>query len=192
MHLRMRDTAPPAPNAMLIIRPGGMRVREISASTAMPGPVDRYPDFRYRVLWSSRVVAGFRAAGGLPQKAKGSAPWKGGSPRPSIGPEGQGTPFFISLWQGVSFDLGFGQWVSMVRCYGPATGRGSLCREYLRPLAIEVYDEHGKFLYAYHLSRCWVTEYRAVPGPDTGSDEIVIEHLKLGFERWERDPPEEG
>jgi phage tail-like protein len=154
-------------------------------------PADRYRNFRFRVQWSGRSVAGFSETSAFPVKTTSAAPWRRGRPRPSIGPEGQGTPFFISLGHGVTFDLGFEQWVSMVRCYGPATGKGSLLREYLRPLTLEGYDENGNVLYAYHLSRCWVAEYRAFPGPDTGADEIRIGHLKLGFESWVREPPEE-
>jgi len=76
----------------------------------------------------------------------------------------------------------------MVRCYGPATGKGSLLPEYKRPCTIEAFDENGKVAYAYTISDCWITEYKAVPGPDVRSNEIMIEHLKIGVGRWERDP----
>jgi phage tail-like protein len=155
----------------------------------MPASEDRYRNYRFRLQESGRYVAGFAKTSALPDKTTGTVQWRSGRPRPCIGPEGQGTPFFISLEHGASFDRGFEQWVSMVRCYGPATGKGSLLPEYQRPLTLEGYDENGKVLYAYRLSHCWVTEYKAFPGPDTSADEIRIEHLQLGFGGWVRDPP---
>jgi phage tail-like protein len=152
---------------------------------------DTHRNFRFRVKWNGRYVAGFPEVSPLPLKMKRAGQRQSGYPPPAIGPEGQGTPYFINLERGIAFDLGFEQWISMVRCYGPATGKGSLLPEYKHPLTIEGYDENGKVLYAYHLSRCWVTEYKAIPDPDAGSHETIIEHLKLGFDEWEREPPEE-
>ena len=153
---------------------------------------DLYRNFRFRVRWRGRYVAGFPEVSPLPVRLKGSVQREGGGPPPAIGPEGQRTPFFINLEQGVAFDLGFEQWISMVCCYGPATGKGSLLPEYKQPLTIEVNDGNGEAGYSYHLSRCWVSEYRAIPRPDGGAGEVAIEHLRLGFESWEREPPEVG
>lgn len=139
------------------------------------------------MIWRGRPVAGFTEIFPFPEKKKQAGYLRSGCPPPAIGPEGQGTPFFISLDKGKSFDLGFGQWVSMVRSYGPATGKGSLLPEYKTPLTINMYDEDGELKVVYHLSHCWVTEYRAVPSPDASSYEIAIEHMKLGFDRWEQD-----
>lgn len=156
----------------------------------LPVPAE-YQTFPFRVKWNGRYVAGFTGASPLPQKLKILDRQRSGYPPHALGPEGQGTCFFISLDEGVTFDHGFGQWLSMVRCYGPATGKGSLLPEYKRPFAIEVCDEAGRVTAEYHLVHGWVDEYRAVPGPDCDSSEIHIEHLRLGFERWERNPPEE-
>lgn len=156
----------------------------------MSGNDNRYNGFRFRVKWSGRYVAGFPDVSPLPVKLIHANHRPSGYPPPAIGPEGQCTPYFINLEQGTSFDLGFEQWISMVRCYGPATGKGSLLPEYTRPITIEVCDENGEPVCAYHPPRCWVTEYRAVPAPDPVSHETAIEHLRLGFDKWERDPPE--
>jgi len=156
-------------------------------------PADNQPgNFRFRVKWLGRNVAGFAEVSPLPKKTKSPGSLRSGRSRPGIGPEGQGTPYFIDLDQGVAFDLGFEQWISMVRSYGPATGKGSLLPEYKRPFTIEVYDRNGEVEYSYHLFSCWVTEYSAVPDPDPGSSVVTIRHLRLGFGSWERDPPESG
>ena len=150
---------------------------------------DPYRNYRFRVQWSGRPVAGFAEVSLLPQKLKSAGRLPAGCPPPGLGPEGQGTPFFISLERGISLDLGFAQWISMVRSFGPATGKGSLLVEYKRPVTLEVYDGNGRIVCAYHLTHCWVAEYKAVPDPGVTSHKTVIEHLRLGFEQWERDPP---
>ena len=153
--------------------------------------VGHYRDFRFRVRWRGRYVAGFAEVSPLPQKMKIFDQRVSGYPPPSMGPEGQGTCFFISLERGITHDLGFEQWVSMVRCYGPATAKGTLLRDYQTNLSIEEIDENGGVAYTYHLTNCWVSEYRAIPRPDTGTREIAIEHMRLGFERWKREPPDD-
>jgi len=95
-------------------------------------------------------------------------------------------PFFINLMHGTSAALGFTQWLTMLRNFGPAMGKASLLWECLRLLAIEVQDEIGKVLCVYPHSRCRLAEYRAV----SGADAIGIGHLYLGFGSWMRDPPE--
>ncbi|MGB7788732.1 phage tail protein [Methanoregula sp.] len=148
-------------------------------------------NFRFRVKWRGRYVAGFPEVTPLPVKMKRAGQLQSGYPRPAIGPEGQSTPYFINLERGVAFDRGFEQWISMVCCYGPATGKGSLLPEYKNPLTIEVYAPGGEMEYSYHLSHCWVTEYKAFQNPDAGSHETAIEHLRLGFDTWNRDPSED-
>jgi phage tail-like protein len=148
-------------------------------------------DLRFGILWNGRCAAGFAEVSPLPVDLKVAPRRESGGPPPAIGPEGQGTPYFINFDQGIATDRGFTQWISMVRCYGPATGKGSLLPEYKRPLAIEVHDGNGELLCTYHLENCWVTEYRAVPDP-AGSSAMVIEHLRLGFVSWTKDPPSCG
>lgn len=149
-----------------------------------------FRDFPFRVLWSGRCVAGFSEVSPLPQKMVIADTIQSGYPPPALGPEGQRTPFFINLDRGVSLDLSFVQWLSMVRSFGPATGKGSLLVEYKRPVIVEVDDGKGGTACMYHLFQCWVSEYRAVPDPDAGSPRTAIEHLRLGFGSFERDPPE--
>ena len=151
---------------------------------------DPYQDFRYRVQWQGRYVAGFSDVSPFPQKLKIFDQHASGYPPPAIGPEGQGTCLFINLERGTTFDLGFPQWITMVRCYGPATGKGSLLRDYKTNFSIEERDEHGGILVTYRLGNCWVSEYDAIRGPDPGTREVIIEHMRLGFDRWERDPAE--
>ncbi|AGB02577.1 phage tail protein [Methanoregula formicica] len=146
--------------------------------------------FRFRVKWNGRYVAGFPEASPLPVDMRRAGQRQSGGPPPAIGPEGQCTPYFINLDRSIAVDLGFAQWIAMVRSFGPATGKGSLLPEYKRPFTIEACDENGDVEYSYYLSNCWVDEYRAFPDPDAGSREVAIEHLRLGYDDWSREPLE--
>ncbi|MDD1693231.1 MAG: hypothetical protein LUQ71_00755, partial [Methanoregula sp.] len=66
-----------------------------------------YRNFRFRVKWSGRYVAGFPEVSPLPVNMKSADQLQSGYPPPGIGPEGQRTPYFINLERGTSFDLGF-------------------------------------------------------------------------------------
>jgi phage tail-like protein len=57
-----------------------------------------------------------------------------------------------------------------------------------------VFDETGAKVLSYHVFRCWVSEYQALPQLDSDANWVAIEHIKLENEGWERDlsvvPPE--
>ena len=54
-------------------------------------------------------------------------------------------------------------------------------------MILEVYNEAGQLVIAYHLFRCWVSEYQALPELDAGANAVAIQTLKLENEGWERD-----
>ena len=62
-------------------------------------------------------------------------------------------------------------------------------------MIIEIHNEAGQLAIAYKVYRCWVSEYQALPDLDANANTVLIEHLKLESEGWERDesvtePPE--
>jgi phage tail-like protein len=52
---------------------------------------------------------------------------------------------------------------------------------------IEVMNESGQTAIAYHVFRCWVSEYQALPDLDANANAVAIQHLKLENEGWQRD-----
>ena len=40
---------------------------------------------------------------------------------------------------------------------------------------------------AYKVFRCWVSEYQALPDLDANCSDVLIQHIKLENEGWERD-----
>ena len=40
---------------------------------------------------------------------------------------------------------------------------------------------------SYHVFRCWVSEYQAVADFDANANAVLIQHIKLENEGWQRD-----
>jgi len=122
---------------------------------------DPYPNFRFRVKWDGRHVAGF---GRL-------------SPRK---PSRRTTFEAVTLERGVTHDRDFEQWATKVWPAKPSEAAR-------RDLRVDVYDEVGRLRTAYKVLRAWVSEFQALPDLDANANAVAIEHLKLEHEGFERD-----
>ena len=56
-----------------------------------------------------------------------------------------------------------------------------------KDITIELLDEQGNVAIAYHVYRCWVSEYTALADLDANANAVAIEQLVLQNEGWERD-----
>jgi phage tail-like protein len=68
-------------------------------------------------------------------------------------------------------------------------------RDFRKDLILEIYNEAGQLAIAYKLFRCWPSEYQATADLDANANAVLIQHLKLETEGFERDtavvePPE--
>ena len=52
---------------------------------------------------------------------------------------------------------------------------------------IEIYNEAGQLVLAYKVFRCWVSEFEALPDLDANEGAVLLQHIKLENEGWERD-----
>ena len=78
---------------------------------------------------------------------------------------------------------------------GGGPGAEVSLKDFRKDIVIEVYNEAGQLVLAYKVFRCWVSEYQALPDLDANSDAVMLEHIRLENEGWERDtsvvaPPE--
>jgi phage tail-like protein len=92
----------------------------------------------------------------------------------------------ITLERGVSHDTEFEQWANEVASGGSAPAGGA-AKGFRKDVVIELYNGAGKLELAYTVFRCWVSEYQALPELDANSNAVVIEHIRLENEGWERD-----
>ena len=60
-------------------------------------------------------------------------------------------------------------------------------KNFRKDVTVDVFNEAGQKAISYHLFRCWVSEYTALPQLDAASAAVAIESIKLELEGWERD-----
>ena len=93
----------------------------------------------------------------------------------------------ITLERGVTHDLDFEQWANKVWNYGNGLGSEVSLKDFRKEIIIEFYNEAGQLAIAYHVHRCWVSEYQALPDLNANSTAVAIQHIKIENEGWERE-----
>jgi len=152
-----------------------------------PTRFDPYKNFKFRIKWDGRFVAGVSKCSALKRTTEVVEHRDGGDP--STGRKSPGRTKFeaITLERGVTQDLEFERWANKVWNYGARLGRESSLKDFRKDLLIEVYNEAGQLVLAYKVFRCWVSEYQSLPDLDANANAVAIQHIKLENEGWERD-----
>ena len=148
---------------------------------------DPYKNFKFRVRWDGRFVAGISKVGALKRTTEVVEHRVGGDP--STGRKSPGRSKFepITLERGVTHDPEFENWANSVWAFGAGLGAESSLRNFRKDIIIEMYNEAGQLAIAYRVYRCWVSEYQALPELDSNANAVAIQTLKLENEGWERD-----
>lgn len=148
---------------------------------------DPYKNFKFRVKWDGRFVAGISKVGALSRSTELVEHREGGDPSTVTKSPGQTKFEAITLERGVTHDTEFEQWANKVWNFGSGLGSESSLKDYKRDIIIELYNEAGQKVLAYNVYRCWVSEYQALPELDASASAVAIQTLKLENEGWERD-----
>lgn len=148
---------------------------------------DPYKNFKFRVKWDGRYVAGVSRVGALRRSTEVISYRDGGDPSSERKSPGQTTYDPITLERGVTHDLEFEQWANKAWTLGAGLGAESSLKDFRKDVIIEVYNEAGQVVLAYRVYRCWVSEYTALPDLDAGAGAIAIQSIRLEHEGWERD-----
>jgi phage tail-like protein len=146
---------------------------------------DPYKNFKFRVKWDGRHVAGVSKVSALRRTTEVVEAREGGDPATTRRLPGRTKYEAITLERGVSHDTEFEQWANEV-ANGSGSGGGT-AQGFRKDIVIELYNEAGELELAYKVFRCWVSEYQALPDLDANANAVVIEHIKLENEGWERD-----
>jgi phage tail-like protein len=149
---------------------------------------DPYKNFKFRVKWDGRYVAGVSKVSALKRTTEVVSHREGGDPSSSRKSPGRTEYEAITLERGVTHDPEFEQWANRVWNWGAGLGGEVALRDFRKDVILEVYNEAGQLAIAYNVFRCWVSEYQALPDLDANSDEVAIQTLQLENEGWERDP----
>jgi phage tail-like protein len=148
---------------------------------------DPYKNFKFRVKWDGRYVAGVSKVGMLKRATEVVKHREGGDPSSSRKSPGRTEYDPISLERGVTHDKEFEQWANKVWNFGSGLGAEVSLRDFRKDIIIEVYNEAGQLAIAYRVFRCWVSEYQSLPDLDANANAVAIQSIKLEHEGWERD-----
>ncbi|WP_227814760.1 phage tail protein [Nitrogeniibacter aestuarii] len=148
---------------------------------------DPYKNFKFRVKWDGRYVAGISKVGALKRSTELVEHREGGDPSMTRKSPGRTKFEAITLERGVTHDVEFEQWANKVWSFGAGLGSETSLKDFRKDLIIEVYNEAGQLAIAYKVFRCWVSEYQALPELDANANAVAIQTIKLENEGWERD-----
>ncbi|MEB3294642.1 MAG: phage tail protein [Synechococcales bacterium] len=148
---------------------------------------DPYKNFKFRVKWDGRYVAGISKVGALKRTTEVVTHREGGDPSSARHSPGQSKYEPISLERGVTHDKDFEQWANKVWNFGSGLGAEVSLKDFRKDIIIEVYNEAGQLAIAYKVFRCWVSEFQALPELDASANAIAIQSIQLQNEGWERD-----
>lgn len=148
---------------------------------------DPYKNFKFRVKWDGKFVAGVSKVGGLKRKTEVVTHREGGDPSSSRKSPGRTEYEAITLERGVTHDTEFEKWANKVWNYGSGLGAEVSLKDFRKQIILEVYNEAGQLAVAYKLFRCWVSEFQALPDLDANANAVAIQTIKLENEGWERD-----
>jgi phage tail-like protein len=152
-----------------------------------PTRFDPYKNFKFRVKWDGRYVAGVSKVSALKRTTEVVEHREGGDPSTSRKSPGRSKFDAITLERGVTHDTEFEAWANKVWNFGAGLGAEVSLRDFRKDITIEVYNEAGQLALAYKVFRCWVSEYQALPDLDANANAVAIQHIKLENEGIERD-----
>src|SRR5204863_7341047 len=148
---------------------------------------DPYKNFKFRVKWDGRYVAGLSKVGMLKRTTEVVKHREGGDPSSSRKSPGRTEYEAITLERGVTHDTEVEKWANKVWNCGAGLGAEVSLQDFRKDIIIEVYNEAGQLALAYKIFRCWVSEFQSLPDLDANANAVAIQTLKLENEGWERD-----
>ena len=146
---------------------------------------DPYRNFKFRIKIDNVYVAGLSKCSPL-KKTVEMVEWReGGDPSTTHKLPGKTKYDPITLTAGVTHDTTFEDWANMVNNF-----RGDAAmslKRFRKNITIDIFNEADQKVLSYHVYRCWVSEYQALPDLDAGANAVMIQTVKVENEGWERD-----
>jgi phage tail-like protein len=147
--------------------------------------IDPYKNFKFRVRWDGRIVAGVSKIGALKRTTEVVNHREAGDVSTERKSPGNTKFEAITLERGVSHDPEFEAWANLV--YSTEGDAAVSLRNYKKDILLEFLNLQGTVVKAYRIFRCWVSEYTALPELDANANAIAFEMMTLQNEGWERD-----
>jgi phage tail-like protein len=152
--------------------------------TVNPTRFDPYKTHMFRVKWDGVYVAGLSKMSALKRSTAPVTHRVGGDPSHDRKSPGLTTYDAVTLERGVTHDVAFEAWANKVSSLAQP---GISLADFRKDLIVDVFNEANQNVISYHLFRCWVSEYQALPALDASTSAVAIQTIKLEMEGWERD-----
>lgn len=149
------------------------------------GRIDPYKNFKFRVRWDGRYVAGISRISGLRRVTDVVEHREGGDQSTTRKSPGLTRFEPITLERGITHDVEFERWANKV---WNAAGMDVSLADFRKDLAIDLFNEAGQIVKSYIVYRAWPSAYQALPELDARGSAVAMESLVLEHEGWERDP----
>jgi phage tail-like protein len=149
---------------------------------------DPYKNYKFRVKWDGRVVAGVSKVSPLKRTTEVIKHREGNDPSTQRHMPGASSFEPITLERGVTHDKEFEAWANKV--YDVGAAGMIMLKSFRKPLTLEFCNEDGQVAQVYKVYNCWVSEYQALPELDANANAVAIQHIKIENEGWERDDPD--
>ena len=146
---------------------------------------DPYKNFKFRVKWDGRYVAGVSKVSALKRTTELVNHREGGDPSTDRISPGRTKFEPITLERGVTHDPEFELWANLV--YNTDGDAAMSLKNFRKDIIVELLNLQGKVVKSYKIFRCWVSEYQSLPELDANANAVAIEMMVLQNEGWERD-----
>lgn len=155
--------------------------------TVNPNRFDPYQNFKFRVKWDGKYVAGLSKCSALKRTTEVTKHREGGDPSSSRKQPGRTEYEALTLERGVTHDPEFENWANKVWNFGAGAGSEVSLKDFRKDIIIDLFNEAGQKVISYKVYRCWVSEFTALPDLDANANAVAIQSIKLENEGWERD-----
>lgn len=154
---------------------------------ANPQRLDPYKNFKFRIKWDGKFVAGVSSVSALRRTTEVISFREGGDPSTSHKSPGRTEYDAITLERGLTYDTAFEAWAAKVWNFGAGLGSEVSLADFRKDIVLELYNEAGQLIFSYQIYRCWVSEYEALPVLEANRPATALQRLVLQNEGWERD-----
>ncbi len=147
--------------------------------------LDPYKNFKFRIKWDNRFVAGLTKASALKRTTEAIEYRQAGDSSVVRKLPGRSKFEPITLEGGLTHDTQFLEWAQQVN--NPDGDAAMSLKNYRKEVIIEVLNLQGTTAMAFKLKRAWPSEFQVLPEMDANANAVAIQMLKLEFEGFERD-----
>ncbi len=144
--------------------------------------LDPYKNFKFRVSWDNRPVAGLAKMSALKWTAE-AIEWREAGDSSAVRKlPGRYKYEPVTLEAGLTHDTHFKDWADQVA--NPQGDAAMSLKEYRKTVRIDVLNLQGVKVMSINLERAWVSEFQFLPEMDANANAVAIQTLKFEYEGY--------